>query len=65
MDRVAALEEDRLLLGGGERLPCDVLVPAYGLKYQAEPPCLKGLGIGAEPSLLYPISQTVRVLPSM
>ena len=47
MDRVAALEERGLLLAGGERVPCDVLVVAYGLKYQAEPPCLSALGIGA------------------
>ena len=44
---MAALEERCLLLAGGERLPCDVLVVAYGLKYQAEPPCLKALSIGA------------------
>ena len=50
VDSVAALEEGCLLLGSGERVACDVLVVAYGLKYQAEPAFLKELGIGEKVS---------------
>lgn len=38
--------ERSLVLSSGEEVPADVIVVAYGLKYQAEPECLKELGIG-------------------
>ena len=46
VDSVAAVEEEHIVLGSGERVRADVIVAAYGLKYQADPEFLKELGIG-------------------
>ncbi|CAL8470751.1 g10293 [Coccomyxa elongata] len=46
VDSVAAVEAEHIVLGSGERIRADVIVAAYGLKYQAEPEFLKELGIG-------------------
>ncbi len=46
VDSVAAIEAEHIVLGSGERIRADVIVAAYGLKYQAEPEFLKELGIG-------------------
>ena len=46
VEAVKEIQDDALLLSSGERLPCDVLVVAFGLKYQAQPAFLKDLGIG-------------------
>lgn len=43
---MAAVEEEHIVLGSGDRVRADVIVAAYGLKYQAEPEFLKDLGIG-------------------
>jgi len=47
VDAIKEVQEDALVLATGERVPADVLVCAFGLKYQAEPVFLKELGIGA------------------
>ncbi len=46
VEAVKDIQEDALLLADGERLPCDVLVVAFGLKYQAQPAFLQELNIG-------------------
>lgn len=46
VDTVKAADGFELVLGSGERVRADVVVVAYGMKYQAEPACLKELGIG-------------------
>jgi hypothetical protein len=53
VDKVKEVREHSLLLSSGEEVPVDVIVFAYGLKYQAEPNCLKELGIGAYLSIIY------------
>jgi hypothetical protein len=47
VDKVKEVREHSLVLSSGEEVPADFVVFAYGLKYQAEPECLKELGIGA------------------
>ncbi|CAK0782757.1 hypothetical protein CVIRNUC_005952 [Coccomyxa viridis] len=46
VDRIKEVRERSLVLTTGEEVPADLIVFAYGLKYQAEPECLKELGIG-------------------
>lgn len=53
VESVAAVEEQHVVLGNGERLRADLIVAAYGLKYQAEPAFLKELGIGELPFTLF------------
>ena len=51
VDKIKEVREDSLVLTTGEEVPADLIVFAYGLKYQAEPECLKELGIGGRPLL--------------
>ena len=51
VDRIKEVRERSLVLTTGEEVPADLIVFAYGLKYQAEPECLKELGIGGGPLL--------------
>jgi hypothetical protein len=46
VDSVAAADGLDLVLRSGERMRADVVVAAFGMKYQAEPACLMELGIG-------------------
>ena len=46
VDKVKEVLEHSIVLSSGEEVPADLIVFAYGLKYQAEPECLKELGIG-------------------
>ena len=55
VDRIKEVRERSLVLFTGEEVPADLIVFAYGLKYQAEPECLKELGIG-ECSLLFALA---------
>ena len=52
VDTIKEVAEHSLVLTTGEEVPADLIVFAYGLKYQAEPECLKELGIGGSPLLL-------------
>ncbi len=47
VDGVAAFEARHVRLASGRRLPADVVVAALGLRFQASPACLAGLGVGA------------------
>jgi len=49
--KIKEVLENSIVLSSGEHVPADVIVFAYGLKYQAEPECLKELGIGNSASL--------------
>ena len=51
VDRITEVRERSLVLATGEEVAADLIVFAYGLKYQAEPECLKELGIGGSPLL--------------
>jgi len=46
VDKIKEVLENSIVLSSGEHVPADVVVFAYGLKYQAEPECLKELGTG-------------------
>ena len=46
VDSIKEVRERSLVLTTGEEVAADLIVFAYGLKYQAEPECLKELGIG-------------------
>jgi hypothetical protein len=47
VDGVAAFEARHVRLVSGRRLPADVVIAALGLRFQASPAFLAGLGIGA------------------
>ena len=51
VDKIKEVLEHSLLLCSGEEVSADLIVFAYGLKYQAEPECLKELGIGMAPAI--------------
>ncbi len=46
VDKIKEVLEHSIVLTSEEEVPADLIVFAYGLKYQAEPECLKELGIG-------------------
>ena len=46
VDKIQEVLEHSIVLSSGQEVPADVIVFAYGLKYQAEPKCLRELGIG-------------------
>ena len=71
LDKVKEVLERSIVLCSGEEVPADLIVFAYGLKYQAEPECLKELGIGMAPHFvpcefprisLYLLSTTISLL---
>ena len=51
VDKIQEVLERSIVLSSGQEVPADVIVFAYGLKYQAEPECLRELGIGKKHSL--------------
>ena len=54
VDKIKEVLKNSIVLSSGEHVPANVVVFAYGLKYQAEPECLRELGIGKlHPSALY------------
>ena len=65
LGKVKEVLEHSIVLCSGEEVPADLIVFAYGLKYQAEPECLKELGIGVAPhSVLCNFSTISLYLPS-